>query len=101
MCAIHLSYFLAPNAPSQVTAVVRNCRTIRVSWDAVSFNGTQLDTYTVFYKENSSDSMQMVMVNGLEKLLTDLEPLTVYRIRVAAVNGTVSPEIQNTTFGGQ
>ena len=88
-----------------MTAVVTHCNRIQVSWDAVSFNGTQLDTYRVFYKENSSDSVETVTVNGLEKSLTNLRPLTIYKINVTAVSlgvvGIASTEIQNTTFGGQ
>lgn len=101
-----LSNLLAPNGPSQVTAVAVSCESIRVTWNAVSFNGTQLDTYKVFYKKNTSDSQKMMVVDGgLEALLTGLSHLTTYSISVAAMSsdivGAMSPEIQKTTFGGQ
>ena len=67
----------------------------------MSFNGTQLDTYTVKYEENLSNNSVKITVNGSQVQLRDLEPSTLYRISVAAVNGTASPEILNTTFGGQ
>lgn len=93
--------FLAPGTPLQVTAVTRSCSSINVTWDAVLFNGIQLDMYRVFYREDSANTTEMITVNGLDVLLTGLNHLTTYKIRVAAVNGSMSPEIENTTFGGK
>ena len=99
---------LVPGAPSQVTAVTKGCNSIQVSWNAVLFNGTQLDTYKVMYKQNSSDSQEikMIVVNGLEVILQNLDHTTAYTISVAAVSsdnitGAMSSEAYNTTFGGQ
>ena len=81
------------------------CDSIQVSWDAVSFNGTLLDTYVVFYND-SANFTKMITVTGLQTELKSLTRLTVYTISVAAIVnsdivGTSSSEIQNTTFGGQ
>ena len=99
---------LVPGAPSQVTAVTMDCKSIQVSWNAVLFNGTQLDTYKVMYKQNSSDSQEikMTVVNGLDVILKGLGHSTAYTISVAAVSsdnitGAMSSEAHNTTFGGQ
>ena len=99
---------LVPGAPSQVTAVTKGCNSIQVSWNAVLFNGTQLDTYKVMYKQNSSDSQEikMIVVNGLEVILQNLDHTTAYTTSVAAVSsdnitGAMSSEAYNTTFGGQ
>lgn len=92
-----------PDAPN-ITAVAESCDSILVSWNAVSFNGRQLDTYKVFYKENSSNSQEMIMINGSEALLTDLEGSTSYIISVAAVSLDIvgaTSQIQRRTFGGE
>ena len=83
------------------------CDSIQVSWDAVSLNGTLLDTYVVFYYgENSANFTKMITVTELQTELRSLNRSTLYTISVAAIVnsdivGTLSSEIQNTTFGGQ
>ena len=105
LCTI--SYFLAPSAPSQVTAVTTGCHSMQVRWKPVALNGTMLDMYEVSYsEENSTNSTMMVTVNGSQMELEKLNRLTLYKIRVAAIVnskivGTKSSEIHNTTFGGE
>ena len=64
-----------------------------------------MDTYEVFYKENSSNSQEMIRINGSEASLSGLEGSTSYIISVAAVSldnivGATS-QIQRRTFGGE
>ena len=95
---------LVLSEPLQVSAHTVNCYRIQVSWNAVSSNGTQLDTYRVFYRMNSSDSEETKIVRDTEVLLSGLKPSTLYYISIAPVSrgvvGTRSSEVQNATYGG-
>ena len=68
------------------------------------FNGTQLDTYQVFYTPSDSQESMMMMVNELEVTLSNLHPFTTYTISIAAVSSDnitgATSEVQDTTFGG-
>jgi len=96
--------FVAPSSPTNVLATVIDCAMIRVTWNPVLFNGTQLNTYKVYY-QGSGFVEENVDASGTQKTLNGLNSLTTYSISVVAMNGVTESDrssvIQNTTFGGE